>query len=60
MRKKRKVKKLSYEDLKQRFKSLECSKCGRWVDNVDSHAVKVKCSRCTLIKCIDLGGWPEI
>ena len=29
--------------------SLECSKCGRWVDNVGDNVVKVTCPLCVLI-----------
>ena len=29
--------------------SLECKKCGRWVENVGDNAVTVTCSLCTLI-----------
>jgi len=29
--------------------SLECKKCGRWVENVGDNAVTVTCSLCTLM-----------
>ena len=29
--------------------SLECSKCGRWVDNIGDNVVKVTCPLCVLI-----------
>ena len=29
--------------------SLECSKCGRWVDNVGDNVVKVTCPLCVLM-----------
>ena len=29
--------------------SLQCKKCGRWVENVGETAVKVTCSLCTLL-----------
>ena len=35
--------------------SLECKKCGRWVDNVGENAKTVTCSYCTMM----LVGMPE-
>ena len=29
--------------------SLECSKCGRWVDNIGDNVVKVTCPLCVLM-----------
>jgi hypothetical protein len=35
--------------------SLECSKCGRWVENIGEDTVKVTCSMCVL----QIVGMPE-
>ena len=36
-------------------RSLECHKCGRWVENIGDDAVKVTCTYCVLLAV----GWPK-